>query len=141
MLVVNDIGLINGLKALRLFSIGEFHFSELYMHDPYLTPVERQSIKSHAANGEIVVFEPGSGFFDFYYKCEDDCPITMPGLSSVYYAKENNMVMVTNSRIDRKVAEQYGVNVCACEEAFRNLNVQQGYIDFLMKFINGAPTA
>ncbi len=52
-------------------------------------------------------------------------------MSSVYYAKENNIPIVTKCRLTRRLAEEIGVLVYSYEEMLKLINIQQNQIDHI----------
>ncbi|WP_345159841.1 hypothetical protein [Flavobacterium ginsengisoli] len=110
----------------------DFYFSNLYMTKNYLTVTERQSLNILAEEKKIVLFESGSSFYSFFNKLDAErYPIGLPGMSSVYYAKENNIPIVTKCRLTRRLAEEIGVLVYSYEEMLKLINIQQNQIDHI----------
>ena len=137
MVVLNDIELITCLRLLNLLGIGEFYFSNIYMTKHYLTVVERQCLIELSGQEKIVLFESGDGFYSFFgeYKSEKS-PIGLPGMSSIYYAMENNLPLVTRCNVTKKIADENGVLVYNYDEALKFLNTQQAQIDYINKILN-----
>lgn len=137
MIVVNDIELLTCLRLLNLLGIGEFYFSNIFMTKHYLTVVERQALGELSEQEEIVLFESGDGFYSFFGQTKtDESPIGLPGMSSIYYAKENNLPLVTKCSLTKKIAEENGVLVYNYNEALKELNAQQTQIDYINKILN-----
>lgn len=137
MVVLNDIELITCLRLLNLFGIGEFYFSNIYMTKHYLTVVERQSLIELSGQEKIVLFESGEGFYNFFGESKNEkSPIGLPGMSSIYYAKENKLPLVTRCKLTKKIADKNGVLVCNYDEALKLLNTQQVQIDYINKILN-----
>jgi len=137
MIVLNDIELITCLRVLNLLGNVNFYFSNLYMTKNYLTVTEKQSLNVLSEEEKIILFESGSGFYSFYNQLKtDECPIGLPGMSSVYYAKENNIPIATKCILTKRLAEENGVLVYNYEEMLKSINTQQAQIDYINNMLS-----
>ncbi len=132
MIVLNDIELITCLKLLNMLKSADFYFSNLYMTKNYLTATERQSLNVLSGEEKIILFESGSNFYSFFNELKtEQYPIGLPGMSSVYYAKENNIPIVTECKLTKRLAEENGVVVYNYEQILKSINIQQAQIDYI----------
>lgn len=135
MMVVNDIGLVSCLKILNMLGNGELHFSDIFMTKQYLTVVERQSIRELSEEGKIVLFDSGNDFYDFYALNSNTFPIGLTEMSSIFYAKETNLPLITKCGLTKKMAEKNGILVYNYDEALKVLNTQEAHIEFINKIL------
>lgn len=135
-MVTTDVELLNCLRILNMLQNGEYYFSNLYMINNYLTAFERQILNNLSQDQKIILFESGNDFYKFYQGLETDkIPIALPGMSSIFFAKDSNFPLVTKCRITKRIAEENGVIVYDYEEMFKASNMQQSQIDYINKIL------
>ncbi len=111
---------------------GEFHFSNLYMTKNYLTVVERQMLKDLSDKEKIILFESGVGFYNFFHELKsEESPIGLPGMSSIYFAKDEKLPLVTKCKTTKRIAEENGIIVYSYDEMLKLFNTQQAQIDYI----------
>ncbi|KAA5535610.1 hypothetical protein [Paenimyroides baculatum] len=136
MMVTTDVELLNCLRILNMLKNGEYYFSNLYMTNNYLTGVERQTLSNLFQDQKIILFELGNDFYKFYQGLETEkIPIALPGMSSIFFAKDSNFPLVTKCRITKRIAEENGVVVYNYEEMFKCSNMQQSQIDYINRIL------
>lgn len=132
MIVLNDIELITCLRLLNMLGNEDFYFSNLYLTKNYLTATERQSITILSQEEKIILFESGSSFYSFFKEIKtEECPIGLPGLSSIHHAKEFGIPIVTKCKLTKRLAEENRVIVYSYEEMLKSINTQQAQIDYI----------
>ena len=136
MIVLNDIELVGIMRPLNLLKDREFLVSYFYLTGYYLTAVEKQTIKLLNENGNLEVFELSNDFYSFCNICDkEELKLETTDISSVYYAKINNLPLVTRCKNVRNFAESHEVKVYDIDEALKIVNTSQDVINFLNNMI------
>lgn len=136
MIVLNDIELIGIMRPLKLLKDKEFVVSYFYLTGYYLNAVEKQTLKLLNENGDIDIFELSNDFYSFCNDCnKDELKIETTDISSVYYAKINNLPLVTRCKNVRNFAEFNNVKVYDIDEALKVINSSEVVINFINNMI------
>src|SRR5690554_987822 len=100
MMVLNDIELVGLMRPLNLIKNGVFNVSYLYLSDDYLEVNERQIIRNLEESGDLKIFDLTNDFYEFYHKnCKNNLEIGITDISSVYYAKVNEIPLITRCKL------------------------------------------
>lgn len=131
-MVLNDIELVGLMRPLNLIKNGIFNISYLYLSEDYLEVNERQIIRNLDEIGDLKIFDLTNDFYDFYYKnCSNNLEIGITDISSVYYAKINEMPLVTRCKLVENFAIKNNVIVYEPCEALKITNASAEHINFL----------
>lgn len=130
MMVLSDILLLNPMRALGLLKDKEFCISYFYLTGNYVSPTDKLIIKDLEERGCIRVFELSNDCYKFCNKNTNQ-NLAITELSSVYYAKQNNMPLVSNCKKITEFATNNGVIVYEPNIALKLINAEQDRINFL----------
>ncbi|WP_413998064.1 hypothetical protein ACMDB5_09720 [Flavobacterium sp. W1B] len=136
MIVLNDIELVSFMRALKLLKDREFLISYFYMGGNYLDGMEKQLLRMLDESGQIEIFELSNDFYSFCNNCDKEkLRLETTDISSVYYAKMNNLPLVTTCQNVKNFAELNNVKVLGIDEALKFVNSSQDAINFLNNMI------
>ena len=137
MMVLNDIWLINYLKPFKeLFKDREILVSNLFLGGYSLNFPQKQFIKELEENGKIGLFETDLGFYKLIEESRDKGIIGACNAASIYYAKVNNLPIITEHDLILSICELNTVIVYTPIEALKLLKVGDDKIKFIERIIN-----
>ncbi|MXO34833.1 hypothetical protein GFU95_06735 [Apibacter sp. B3889] len=132
MMVLNDIEQIRPMHSLNMIKNGIFYISNLYLSENYLELNERLLINDLKNKEELKIFELSNDFYDFFFKNNNEnLKIGITDISSIYYAMNNNLPVVTKCKFVKNFAEQNNVHVYDIDKALKIINIDQKYINYL----------
>jgi hypothetical protein len=129
-MVLGDISLLNPMRALSLLKNKEFHVSCFSLTGYYLNANEKIILKNLEQFGCVEIFELGNDFYEFCNKNTSQ-NFAITELSSIYYAKQMNLPLVTEGEKIANFAIQNNIEVYKPNKALSLINVGQERIDFL----------
>ncbi|PZU16207.1 MAG: hypothetical protein DI622_11760 [Chryseobacterium sp.] len=130
MMVLSDILLLNLLRGLRLLKNKEFCVSDFYLIGNYLSFPEKSVIMSLREENCIEVFELGNEFYKFF-NLYRNTNFALTELSSVFYAKQKSIPLVTHCEKLADFAKTFNIVVYEIDTALKIINVEQERINFL----------
>lgn len=138
-MILIDISLIKPLRALHLLKNKEFHVSYFYLTGNYLSFNEKSILKELCVNGNIEIFELSNDFYRYYHTNQKEkFNLAITEMSSIYYAKRNNMPIVTNSLNIRDCAIKNNITVYELNEALKIININDeriNYLNYMLKVV------
>ena len=133
-LVLCDILLLNPMRALGLLKNKEFCVSYFYLTGTYLSPTEKLIVKDLEEKSCIELFELANDFYKFYNKYKNQ-NFAITELSSIYYAKKENIPLVTKCKKIIDFATENNIVIYKPDKALGLINAEQNRIDFFNNMI------
>lgn len=130
MMVLSDILLLNLMRGLRLLKNKEFCVSDFYLTGNYLNSQEKLVVKALTEESCIEVFELANDFYTFF-NIYRNTNFAVTELSSVFYAKQNSIPLITHCEKLADFAKTFNIVVYEIDTALKIINVEQERINFL----------